>query len=147
MEWLLLPLEEWGWQMTPTMCHWTSVYTSCMPGVERSMSTHEWLGIIMVIENQAALWCVCLLPVYALVSGMYICCHNAYLGSPIVIIVSFTRHMLCNVVQWKLYVYMISLQSEHFVRLCCPWKKSSCSRPLHGTRPARLIDCNHWILC
>ena len=58
--------------MTPTTCHWTSVYTSCMPGVGRSMSTHEWLGIIMVIENQAAPWYVCLLPVYALVSGMHV---------------------------------------------------------------------------
>ena len=58
--------------MTPTMCHWTSVYTSCMPGVERSMSTHEWLGIIMVIENQAAPWYVCLLSEYAQVSGMYV---------------------------------------------------------------------------
>jgi len=70
MKWPVSSLAERGWQMTQMTCHWTSVYTSCTPGVGQLMSTHKIFNVICT-QKQAGTWYACLLPSIAQVSGMH----------------------------------------------------------------------------
>ena len=105
MEWPLSCLAERGWQMTQMTCHWTSVYTSCMPGVGQLMSTHRIFNVICT-EKQVGTWYACLLPSIAQVSGMH---SNVMTWVHVCSSITSVWHVVCGeVLKWYiLYMWCI----------------------------------------
>jgi len=118
MKWPVSSLAERGWQMTQMTCHWTSVYTSCTPGVGQLMSTHKIFNVICT-QKQAGTWYACLLPSIAQVSGMH---DNVMTWVHVCNGITSVSHVVCSeVLKWYiLYMYCILL---YYTTICvlCMW--------------------------